>query len=89
MSSDLRVGGPVVFTDAGGVDRDALVTAVWSPECINLVLVSPDESRGDSYGRQIERETSVSKYEKGRTAHGFCWRLPGEPKPEFQAPLAR
>ena len=81
-----HVGGIVVYTDPTGIDHDALCTAVWTPSCINVVFISGDEAKTDPYGRQIERETSVSKAGPENVAWGRCFRMPGEPKPEVTAP---
>ena len=51
---------------------DVLSTRVDNP-CVNLLIVSPDEKRDDSYGRQIERMTSVV-HSCGQSAWGnfYC-----------------
>lgn len=87
MESKATLGGMVIYTDSRGVDRDALVTAVWSDTCINVVYVSGDESERDNYGRQIKRETSVS-YASVNQVHGRNYRLVGQPKPEYKPPVA-
>ena len=56
----VNVGEAVTFVDPLRVERPALVTAVWSPTCINVVFVSGDANRNDSYGRQTEHQTSVA-----------------------------
>lgn len=40
---------------------------------INLIIVSDDETKKDSYGRQIERHTSVV-HEVNQLAHGNYWK---------------
>lgn len=45
---------------------------------INLVIVSGDERRQDSYGRQTEHVTSLVHKSDG--VHGFYWRWPDEDK---------
>lgn len=75
------VGGKVIWHDATGVAHEALVTAVWTPSCINVVFISSDETRTDQYGRQIERATSCSYKDQNRV-HGFYWRFEDdEPNP--------
>ncbi len=70
----VKVGDPVVFIDSLRVEKPALVTAVWSPTCINVVIVSDDTSKTDTYGRQIERNTSVMhKSLQGDVTFGNCW----------------
>ncbi len=52
-------------------DRLALVTAVHGSfdngyvPCINVVYISGDRSKTDSYGRQIERSTSLQHLSQG------------------------
>lgn len=81
-----QLGQKVVYCDSKGVDRDALVTAVWSDTCVNVVFVSGDESKGDTYGRQIERETSVTHATVTGQAHGRYWRFDTEPANEYKPP---
>lgn len=81
-----QLGEAVVFCDPRGVDHDALITAVWGPDCINLVFVSGDESRKDSYGRQVERDTSVVHVSRS-DVHGFYWRYKDEERNPYKAPL--
>lgn len=83
-----NLGQSVVFCDAKGIDHDALVTAVWSETCINVLWVSGDESKTDTYGRQIERQTSVTHATCQGQAHGNYWRLKDEPRNEYKPPLA-
>ena len=80
------LGQKVVYCDPKGRDHDALVTAVWSETCINVVFVSSDESKSDTYGRQIERETSVTHATVQGQAHGRYWRLDDEPANEYRPP---
>lgn len=58
------VGEFVTYYDEFGVPHNALVTANWggveNPNTsINVVYVSGDDSKTDSYGRQMERASSV------------------------------
>ena len=75
MSPEL--GKMVVFCDEKNRDHDALITAVWGEDCVNLLYVSPDASKEDSYGRQIERHTSVVRVTR-QQAPGMYWRFPSE-----------
>lgn len=78
----VTIGDAVIFVDPLARRRPALVTAVWgnnphySPTTpapgVNLVLVSDDEAREDSYGRQILRETSVV-HRSNQPAPGNYW----------------
>jgi len=78
---EVHVGDTVVWHESDGKALKALVTAVWGPTCINLVVVSGDETKKDDYGRQIERRTSCSYKDQNRV-HGFYWRFEeDEPNP--------
>lgn len=81
----LEIGDPVIWVDSKGVDHNALVTAIWSQTCINVVFVSSDETRRDDCGRQIERQTSAS-HMSVMNVHGFYWRLPEEEKAPYTPP---
>ena len=77
----VKIGDAVVFVNRVGKKQDAIVTAVWGANIypdkplpsINVVIVSEDESKTDSYGRQIERETSIP-HQTNQAAHGYYWR---------------
>ena len=76
-----KMGEPVVYVDPVGKIHPALVTQPWGQQCINVVFVSTDESKDDSYGRQIERQTSLM-HKDVVPVHGNYWRYPDElPKP--------
>jgi hypothetical protein len=85
-----HVGSVVIFTDAVGEDRNALVTAVFgevtetSMPCLNAVWVSKDEAKQDPYGRQIERDQTSIVHASWQPAHGNYWRWPGEEKNPIQ-----
>lgn len=81
------VGCHVIWTDAVGVDHDALCQCVWSDTCINLVFVSGDENRKDGYGRQIEHQTSCT-HVSNMGVHGFYWRWSDEEKNGYTPPQA-
>jgi hypothetical protein len=68
----LPVGAAVKYVDEVGVEHDALVTAAWSPTCINLVLVDLTPGQEDSYGQKIKRETS-QVHKSLQTAPGRYW----------------
>jgi hypothetical protein len=60
----LKVGEVVVYVDSFKQEHLALTTSVHgtgadTPCGCNLVYVSADESKTDTYGRQVERQTSV------------------------------
>lgn len=79
----LSVGDAVVFVDARGQHRAALVTAIhgnptWGGPTpgpsINLVTVDGREDAIDGWGRQTIRESSVV-HERNQTALGYYWFL--------------
>lgn len=77
----VKVGDHVIWHEADSSPFNAVVTTVWSETCINLVFVSGDETKRDSYGRQIERRTSCS-YKDLMNVHGYYWRfVEDEPNP--------
>lgn len=81
-----RVGDVVIWHEATGTPHKALVTAVWTPTCINVVFISGDESKTDPYGRQIERATSCT-YKTTQQVHGFYWRFEDEDPNPYVPPL--
>jgi hypothetical protein len=82
-----KPGDVVVYHDPTGKPSNALVTAGWSPTCINLVLVSEDEAMQDSYGRQIQRFTSWA-HKSVTPVHGNYWRWPEEEPNPYVPPAA-
>ncbi len=88
--NELKVEQSVEFVDEKGRAHTALVTAVhgtYGHSCgkredgvdlgqpsVNLLWVSPDESKQDANGRQIERSSSVV-HESSQGAHGMFWRF--------------
>jgi len=88
MERTVKVGELVVWHDSLGNAHNALVTAVWTPNCINVVFVSGDETKTDPYGRQIERATSCSYKDQNRV-HGFYWRFVEDEPNAYVPPLER
>jgi len=87
MDRKYEVGASVIYVDPHGVRRNALVTIWWkgieayrSPTdeigC-NVVFVTNDVQKTDSYGSQTERMTSVVHKSK-QPAHGNYWCWPDE-----------
>ena len=87
MERKLEVGSAIVYVDPHGKRHNALVNIVWGsvesyqsasgePGC-NLIYVSGDGDKSDTYGRQIERSTSVVHKSK-QPAHGNYWCWPDE-----------
>lgn len=58
--------------DNSAIYQDLLGRPIPVP-CINLVYVELDETKTDSYGRQIARNTSVP-HQSMTQAHGMFWR---------------
>lgn len=76
-----QMGEPVVYVDPVGVQHPALITNPWGPTYVNLVYVSKDRARTDSYGQQIERQSSCV-HASVQPVHGNYWRfVDEEPKP--------
>lgn len=81
---EISVGDAVVYHDPVGKPHSAIVQAVWSKNCINVVIVSGDKNKQDSYGRQIEHLTSLC-HKSSFIAHGNYWRFSDEePNPIVQ-----
>lgn len=74
---ELKTGDHVIYHDTFGNEHNALVTSGWGDgsynPCINLLYVASDENKIDGYGRQIERESSVS-HGSQTEAFGRYWR---------------
>lgn len=73
----------VIYVDPYSIPHDALVTGghmELSNGWRNLVFVSTDKNKTDTYGRQIERQTSCSHI-SNTTAPGNYWCYP----PEYNA----
>jgi len=75
-------GGPVGQTVAEMVQeaKERGVTSEILMPCCNIVFVSTDEAKHDTYGRQIERHTSVShgRSQGPKPFLGMCWAWPDE-----------
>lgn len=84
----LHVGDHVIYVDPVARQHDALVTAVWSPTCINVVFVSGDKGKEDPYGRQIERQTSLCS-RSNTSVHGQYFMLPGDTPNPIVQPLEK
>lgn len=78
-----KVGEPVVYVDPVGQAHPALVTQPWGPTCINLVTISRDSNKQDTYGRQIERFTSMP-HQSQMPVHGNYWRFADETPKETE-----
>ena len=68
----VEVGDVVTYVDELGKKHNALVLINHGgtpTSAINVVYLSDDETKRDSYGRQVERASSVSRKSE-YTAHG-------------------
>lgn len=76
------------FVEKDGVIVDEPMYArddLTSLPCVNLVYVTEDKDRGDSYGRQILRETS-QVHKTSMPAHGHYWRFEWEEPNKYVEP---
>ena len=79
MGERLTVGETVIYVDPHGEERNALVNSVWSrghedkDDGCNLVFIHDDENQRDSYGRKIDRATSVV-HQNDQVAPGNYWK---------------
>lgn len=78
-----RFGEPVIYVDPVGLQHPALVTRPWGPTCVNLVFVSSDTNKEDTYGRQIERQSSCV-HASVQPVHGNYWRFVDEAAKETE-----
>jgi hypothetical protein len=87
MERKYEVGASVVYVDPQGKAHNALVNIWWTgvnayysdgkePGC-NLLWISSDPLKTDTYGQQIERATSVV-HKSFQPAHGNFWCWPDE-----------
>lgn len=75
----------MIWLDPYKREHPALLTAVFDAgdeatypnPAVNLVWVSGDESKEDSYGRQIERMSSCA-HVSSNSAGANCWKRVGE-----------
>lgn len=81
-----KIGQDVVFVDPVGQACPAVVTASWGWPSVNIVIVSRDENKTDTYGRQIERHTSIV-HQSVQPAHGNYWRFTDEKPKETEVPF--
>jgi len=66
-----EVGKACKYVTPTGQVVDAVVTATWTPGCVNLVFASLDEERKDTYGRQMEHDSSVIHASNPMRAQGW------------------
>ena len=77
----VEIGSAVTVVDEVGVTHNALVTNTWGPgeyeddapgPTINVAILAADETKTDSYGRQVERLPST-QHQKATSAPGRYW----------------
>jgi hypothetical protein len=73
----VEIGEHVVYVDPIARKYNALVTNVFGPTCVNVIIVEKSEAQTDSYGRKLKRFSSVS-HKSTTPAHGNYWMRPGE-----------
>lgn len=81
----VHTGDAVVYVDPVGLVHPALVTQPWSETCVNVVFVSRDDARRDSYGRQVERQSSCM-HASVVPVHGNYWRHTDDPAKPTEQP---
>lgn len=86
-SKEPKVGDAVIYVDSSGNDFNAIVITVWQNKMINCVTIEDDETRTDSYGRQIRRPTSIAHISNS-PVHGMHWRWAEEEKAPIAQPIA-
>lgn len=72
------VGRYVIFVDPTGGRHDALINAVWGPDCINVVFVVKDSAQTDQYGRKTSKQYTSVMHGNIQQAHGMFWLWPGQ-----------
>ena len=78
----IKVGQGVVFYDTDGASRDALVTCVWGPKCVNVVCICKDDESKDCNGRIPGDAFTSVPHVSNTGAHGYYFRLADEePRP--------
>lgn len=87
-----RVGDAVIYHDSVGKPHNALVICVFSPgedkqPLINMVILA-EEGMEDTYGRQIERVTSICHKDEWNV-HGNYWRFEDEDSIPYVEPLEK
>jgi hypothetical protein len=80
MKQKPEVGQHVVYVDTSGKEHDALVTAVWSQVCVNVVFVNAEKGN-DQYGAQLDRYATSCSIWQPTSAHGNYWRYADQTKP--------
>jgi hypothetical protein len=73
---ELKVGSAITYVDSYGRPRPALITSMWTSgstmRSVNVVVVNDDENQTDTFGRKIERFTSVC-HKDVQAAPGNYW----------------
>lgn len=72
------VGHHCFFFNPYGKRFDALITAVWGPSCINVVIVVDDPKQKDNYGRKTYKGYTSVNNGNAHEAHGYFWLWPDQ-----------
>ena len=80
VTKEQHQGTACTYVDPRGRAYDALITAVWGPQCVNVVYCNDVDGQRDNYGQKLLRATSVM-HGGVQQAHGNYWLLPGETRP--------
>lgn len=85
MTRNIKIGDPVRVVDEHGIEHAGLVTQQWGTGsyedsnqvrvllAINVVFVSADENKNDTYGRQTEHLSSLQHKSVAGQCPGRYW----------------
>lgn len=77
MMEPVMIGDHVIYVDPIARQSNALVTNVFGPTCINVIVVDKNNDQTDTYGRKLRRYSSVT-HKSVTPAHGNYWMKAGE-----------
>lgn len=66
-------GKTVEEVQAGSSYKDVDLDSPAPAPSLNTIIVDPDESKSDSYGRQINRNYTSVPHQSNQPAHGNYW----------------
>ena len=67
----VEIGDVVTYVDENRQHHNALVQHVHTQDLINIIILSADPSKEDTYGRQIEHKTSLPRRTEATVPYGF------------------
>jgi hypothetical protein len=70
----VAIGDVVTIKTEDGKKVNGLVCCVHNENLINAVFISPEPAKSDSYGRQVDRYSSLQHYTQNSV--GRYWQLP-------------